>query len=267
MSASGKPSSPDAQKLVIGASCPFPALPPPVGVSLTVLPEHPCSYLPDRLAQSRALWCEAMDGGIYHGFMDAGFRRSGKLIYQPVCRGCRQCVPIRVLVERFTASKSQRRTVRKNQDLTVSIAKPQATDEKFELYRRYVTQWHSGPGDDRGAFEQFLYESPVDTLEFSYRLADGRLVAVGICDVCAASLSSVYFYFDPGESQRGLGTFGALAEINFTRDHGIPYYYLGYWINACGSMQYKASFRPFELLHPDGVWREREGGHEQDNNC
>ena len=202
-----------------------------------------------------------MDGGIYHGFMDAGFRRNGKLVYQPVCRGCRECVPIRVPVHRFAPSKSQRRAWGRNQDLVISIAAPKADDEKFELYRRYVTQWHVGhEGDDRSSFEQFLYESPVDTAEFTYRLPDGRLVAVGICDVCAASLSSVYFYFDPSEASRGLGTFGALYEINFTRRVGIPYYYLGYWINACRTMQYKSSFRPFELLHPDGVWREQEGG-------
>jgi arginyl-tRNA--protein-N-Asp/Glu arginylyltransferase len=260
MSASGHPSSPDAQKLVIGASCPFPALPPPVAVSLTVLPEHPCSYLPDRLAQTRALWCGAMDGDIYHGFMDAGFRRSGKLVYQPVCRGCRECMPIRVPAGRFAPSKSQRRSWKKNQDLVVAIGPPRATDEKFELYRRYATQWHSSQVDDRSSFEQFLYESPVQTLEFSYRLPDGKLAAVGICDVCDASLSSVYFYFDPAEAHRGLGTFGALYEIDFTVDRGIPYYYLGYWIRACRTMQYKSSFRPFELLHPDGVWRGQEGG-------
>jgi len=263
MSASGTPSSPDAQKLVIGASCPFPALPPPVAVSLTVLPEHPCTYLPDRLSQTRALWCEAMDAAIYHGFMNAGFRRSGKVVYQPVCVGCRECKPIRVPVGRFHPSKSQRRCWKKNQDLVVSVANPQADDEKYDLYRRYVTQWHAGQNDDRSAFEQFLVESPVDTLEFTYRLPSGQLVAVGICDVCAASLSSVYFYFDPSEAPRGLGTFGALYEINFTLDQGIPYYYLGYWIQACGTMNYKSSFRPFELLHPDGVWREQEGGPNQ----
>jgi arginine-tRNA-protein transferase len=83
----------------------------------------------------------------------------------------------------------------------------------------------------------------------------GKLLAVGICDVSRRALSSVYFYFDPAEYKRSLGTFGALREIAFAHDAGIPYYYLGYFIEPCRSMRYKAEFRPFELLHADGQWR------------
>ena len=55
--------------------------------------------------------------------------------------------------------------------------------------------------------------------------------------------------------ERSLGTFGAVYEIGFARDQGIPSYYLGYWVSGCAAMQYKANFRPCEILHPDGVWR------------
>jgi arginine-tRNA-protein transferase len=82
------------------------------------------------------------------------------------------------------------------------------------------------------------------------------LLAVGICDMSPLSLSSVYFYFDPSESRRGLGTFGALREIAFTRQHQIPHYYLGYYVSGCGAMEYKAPFRPNEILCTDGIWRE-----------
>lgn len=227
-------------------------------VRLVTLPTHPCSYLPDRPSTTRALWADRMPPEVYHGFMDAGFRRSGKLVYQPVCTGCRACVPIRVPVDRFEPSKSQRRAYRRNEDVAVTVGEPTATDEKFDLYRRYVTQWHgkSAGDESRDGFEEFLYDSPVDTVEFVHRDAQGKLLAVGVCDVSPASLSSVYFYFDPMESKRGLGTFGAVYEIETARRLGIPHYYLGYWINGCGAMEYKASFRPSEFLHPDGAWRE-----------
>jgi arginine-tRNA-protein transferase len=65
----------------------------------------------------------------------------------------------------------------------------------------------------------------------------------------------VYFYFEPAEAKRGLGTYGILREIGFAQGSGIPYYYLGYWIEPCRSMRYKAEFRPYELLHQDGQWR------------
>jgi arginine-tRNA-protein transferase len=125
--------------------------------------------------------------------------------------------------------------------------------------RRYIKEWHQGENDNRQAFEEFLYDSPTQTIEFSYRNPQGKLVAAGICDVCAASLSSVYFYFDPEEAWRGLGTYGAMQEIAFAQRASIAYYYLGYWVNGCGAMEYKSSFRPFELLYPDGIWRERGG--------
>jgi arginyl-tRNA--protein-N-Asp/Glu arginylyltransferase len=236
----------------------YPSHPPPVKLRLVVLPGHDCSYLPGRRSVSRAFMAGGMSGAAYHRFMDAGFRRSGKLVYQPVCPGCRACVPLRVPVAGFAASKSQRRCWRQNQDLGVTVGPPVATEDKFDLYRRYATEWHGKPdGEEHGwdTFESFLYDSPVDTLEFCYRDAAGRLLAVGICDVCPSSLSSVYFYHDPADSRRGLGTFGALYEIGAARRQGVPHYYLGYWIAGCGAMAYKANFRPCEGLDTDGVWR------------
>ena len=226
---------------------------------LTVLPPHPCPYLPDRTATLRAFATDRLDGELYHRFMDAGFRRSGRMVYQPVCEGCRACVPIRVPVDRFAPDKSQRRCGRRNADLRVTVAPPTATDERFDLYRRYVTQWHGeaaggAGGEDRAAFESFLYESPVDTLEFSYRDADGRLLAVGIADVCSRSLSSVYFYFDPDHRARGLGTLGAIHEIGWAASKQVPYYYIGFFVGQCRKMTYKATFRPGELLHGSDVW-------------
>ena len=235
----------------------YPALPPPVAVELTLLGEHDCNYLPGRPAQSRAVRANRIDPRLYHEFMNANFRRSGDVLYQPVCRSCRACVAVRVPVAEFVASKSQRRVWGKNQDLLVGVGIPEPGDEKFDLYRRYLVDRHDGSmnADDRDGFEAFLYRSPVDTLEFTYRTAEGKLIAVGICDVCDQSLSSVYFYFDPDESRRSPGIFGALYELEFCRRHAVPMYYLGYWVAGCRTMEYKTRFTPTEYLSGDGVWR------------
>jgi len=236
--------------------CSYPAPDPPVAVGLTVIPAHPCSYLPGRETTLRAFHAGEMPGLVYHDFLNANFRRAGRVIYQPICRGCRECMSLRVPVQQFRRNKSQRRCWNANADLIVGIDSPAATDEKFDLYRRYQLDWHDkDKGESRQDFENFLYHSPVDTLEFTYRDAAGALLAVGICDVCLRSLSSVYFYFDPQYSSRGLGTFGALTEIDFAARHGISHYYLGYWVRDCHRMRYKADFKPCEILHPDGCWR------------
>ncbi len=210
---------------------------------------------------TRAFLADSIPPEVYHDFMDANFRRSGKYVYQPVCAGCRACQSIRVPVDRFKMSKSQRRCWRRNQDLSVTVAKPQLSDEKIALYERYQRDWHGKPDTPhetlREELAEFLYDSPVNTLEFEYRHPDHRLLAVGICDVCSRSLSSVYFYFDPQAAERSLGTFGALREIAYATKLGIPYLYLGYWVQHCPAMEYKSAFKPSEILDTDGVWREQ----------
>jgi arginine-tRNA-protein transferase len=239
-------------------ACPYPALSPPVNIPLTVVPEHPCPYFPNRVAQTRAFGAWDFPPELYHRFMDANFRRSGRIFYQPICSGCRQCMQIRIPLDRFTPGKSQRRCHRRNADLLLGIDQPTATQEKFDLYRRYLADRHPAPisADNRADFESFLYHSPVQSIEMCYRTPDHRLVAVGLCDICPHSLSSVYFYFDPAESRRGLGTFGVLCEIQTAARMNIPHYYLGYWIANCRTMEYKSHFRPCQLLHPDGLWRD-----------
>jgi arginine-tRNA-protein transferase len=235
--------------------CHYPAVPPPVSVRLITTPPHACPYFAERLATNRVFYSSQMTGEIYHRFMDSTFRRSGNIFYQPVCQDCRKCMPIRIPLARFVPSKSQRRCWRRNQDLTIHCDAPRATDEKFALYSRYLKRHGKDEPEEATSFVDFLYQSPIDTVEFTYRDGTGRLLAVGICDVCPTALSSVYFYFDPADSRRGLGTFGVLKEIEYATQADMAHYYLGYWVEGSRTMDYKANFQPYELLHPDGQWR------------
>lgn len=215
-----------------------------------------CPYLPDRICTTEGFLVRELPPDVYQMLMDRGFRRSGQIIYRPRCKGCRQCVPIRVKVADFHPSKSQRRCWRANQDLHVEVTQPHLSQEKWQLYERYIRQRHGGQHDTTmAALERFLYNSPTRSLEMSYRDPAGRLLAVGLCDQGDAFLSTVYCYFDPSEKHRGLGTFSALWELQFALDRNIGYYYLGYAVSDCPAMRYKATFRPYELLGEDGVWR------------
>lgn len=226
----------------------------PFGLDLPLEEEMECPYLPGQRSRYRAVSVDSLPGSAYQRFMDAGFRRSGRVLYQPACRNCRACVPLRVPTEEFAPSASQTRSQRKNADLRVTVGRPAATAEKLALYNRYNMVWHGGAALSLEGFAEAFYESCVDTLEFLYRTADGELLAVGLCDVGPQFLSSVYFYFSPEASDRSLGTYGALQEIEFSRRNAIRYYYLGYWIEACRAMTYKARFGPHELLGLDGKW-------------
>jgi len=226
-------------------------------VSLTLYRDapHACPYLPDRTSRTVFFICSRMGPLAYQELMDAGYRRNGHLIYRPDCVSCHECVSLRVPVADFVPSRSQRRVLRRNADVNVRIGPPDCTEEKYRLFRKYLRHQHDGTmSDSRQDFIDFLYRSPIDTWELEYRVGK-RLVAVGIVDVCPRSLSSVYFYFDPAEARRSLGVFGALYEIGRCAELGLPYWYVGYYIRDCRRMNYKARFRPYELLGPDGTWR------------
>ena len=240
--------------------CHYPGWPAPGGREIPVNGREQCPYLAGREASFRNVWAEWMGAEEYGKWMNAGFRRAGRVVYQPVCVGCRECVPIRVTVAEFAASKSQRRAWRRNRDLRVEWrgiedVRKGEREERYQLYRRYYGGWHGGEACEFEQFEWLYYESCVETVEFTYRTAAGELVALGWCDVGREYVSSVYFLFDPAEAGRSLGTFGALVEIEFARQIGAPYYYLGYWVRHCQEMTYKASYRPHEFLGLDGVWR------------
>lgn len=217
--------------------------------------DEPCAYLSDRVARLEGFFADEVPAAFYRGLMDLGFRRSGRFFYHTKCRGCSECRPIRVPVEDFAASRSQRRCLRRNCDLVQRIGRPECNEEKLELFGRYVRVRH-GQRDtgDLEAVREFLYSPVVDSLEFSYRDPEGKLVAVGICDLFSDAISSVYAFYDPAEKRRGLGTYTALKEIEFARQRSLAYYYLGFWVNGCGAMSYKAEFRPHELIDSAGIW-------------
>jgi leucyl-tRNA---protein transferase len=236
----------------------YPAWPAPRGIMLPTLPAHPCPYLPGRSAQVRGGLVRSLDSTLYQEFMDAGCRRSGRFIYQPACPGCRACVPVRLDVRTFSPRRTHRRCINRNTDLRMRVDAPSLTDEKLQLYTAYQHWRHSETDTTREQLYTFLYESPTETLEFTYRDSADRLLAVGICDRTPTALSSVYFYYTPEAAGRGIGIFGALREIEFARQSGLDFYYLGFWVDGCERMAYKREFGPDETLGTDGIWRTRE---------
>jgi arginine-tRNA-protein transferase len=216
---------------------------------------HECSYLPDRSATEEAWLVWHLSPAAYHELMDRGFRRSGNILYRTACASCRKCVPIRIAVDDFKPSRSQRRTLRRNSDVQVIVHEPELTHEKHDVYKRYLRAQHasSPQGEDMESMRDFLYSSCVATVEIEYRNQSGRLLAASLCDVSRRSISSVYHFYDPDEHRRSLGVFSALKEIELCAQKQIPYYYLGYWIEGCKTMDYKQGYRPHQLLL-DGEW-------------
>jgi len=223
-----------------------------------VTPPFECSYLPGQNATNlvidpRLELNDALLGALH----DQGFRRSGGHIYRPNCLDCQACISIRVPVDKFISNRSQRRCWRQNQDLSYSSSTAIFNEEQFELYRRYLAARHADSEMNNPSQEDymgFLTTPGVNTQFHEFRLQD-KLLAVSVVDHTPNGLSSVYTFFDPNQTQRGLGTFTILWMIQHARSLGLPWVYLGYWIEACDKMRYKTRFTPCEGYIDDN-WRQ-----------
>jgi len=218
---------------------------------------YPCSYLPHPEARSQvATPSFLISSAVYSELVRHGFRRSGTFTYRPRCDTCRQCVAVRVVVEDFKPTRSQRRSRKQHNGLVVTLHDLQDKPEYFELYRRYQEARHRNGGMDDDSPEQyrnFLLQSHVDTLLVEFR-ENGVLRMVSVVDVLADGLSAVYTFYDPDVPQASFGTFNVLWQIELCRKLKLPYLYLGYWIADSRKMAYKANFQPLDGLQ-EGAWQ------------
>jgi arginyl-tRNA--protein-N-Asp/Glu arginylyltransferase len=217
---------------------------------------HPCGYFSGRTAQNLVIDPAAPDlPRIYAHALTRGYRRAGGHVYHPQCPQCSACVPARIAVAEFVPDRSQRRCLKRNDDLNLVVAPARYTLEYFELYRRYLDARHADGGMDNPDpqdFSRFLFTPWSPTWFLELRNRKGDLLAVAVTDVAASGLSAVYTFYEPQQVSRGLGTLAILRQVELARERGLPHVYLGYWIGGHAKMDYKARFRPLELLGPGG---------------
>jgi arginine-tRNA-protein transferase len=162
---------------------------------------------------------------------------------------------VRIPVDSHRPGKSQKRVLNRNQDVHVERVAPILSDEHYDLYARYINARHAD-GDmyppSVEQFRAFLVEGHDCSFFFEVRHND-RLLAVAVTDQLGQGLSAIYTFYDPDQPRRSLGTYCILTQIEQTRQLGLPYLYLGYWVKQCQKMNYKIDYRPLQLLL-DGHW-------------
>lgn len=213
-------------------------------------PEHPCSYLPEKKEQLLVM----MDPGMfntsdYERLLSLGFRRSGKDIYRPHCPQCQACQSIRLAVDDVILSSSQKRILKKNADLTIKVSEV-SKEEYFTLYQAYINQRHQQGSmypANPAQYQHFIL-APWLNPHFIEIYLEAKLIGVAVTDLGSASLSAMYTFYDPEFESRSLGTFAILQQIQYAKELGLPWLYLGYQVDQCRKMNYKTRFHPYQRL-------------------
>ena len=226
----------------------------------------PCPYLEGKTERKVFTELSGQHAGELNDALGRiGFRRSQGVAYRPSCVECSACVSVRVVAAEFRPNASQRKLLRRNADLVVTSCRPWTTEEQFALLRRYLAARHPGGGMndmDELDFADMVEQTPVETYVVEYREpagadgTQGRLVGACLTDRQGDCLSMVYSFYEPDQEVRaGIGTFIILDHILRAARGGLPFVYLGYWVDGSARMRYKTAFRPIERLGPGGWQR------------
>ncbi|WP_026375174.1 arginyltransferase [Aestuariibacter salexigens] len=212
-----------------------------------------CSYLP---AQTEQLLVYADEGTLdpvqYEALISCGFRRSGDQVYRPHCPACRACQSIRVPVTEFTPSRSQKRILRRNHDLSCKISRHER-EAHYQLYERYINTRHKTGSMYPASVQQFhsfircAWIAPL----FIEAYLNDELVAVAVTDELPNALSALYTFFAPDMEERSLGTFMILQQIEKSLQLDKAFLYLGYQVDDCSKMNYKRNFYPHQRFYAD----------------
>ena len=214
-----------------------------------------CGYFKDRKSLFEEYLLEDISEVEFEYLLSHGLRHFGEYYFRPRCLNCHECVPIRLRVDEFSPSRSQKRSFSTSSQVEIRQGRPHYSHKKFELYLNHKKRFISLQDDveDEENFRLSFYAKTPFGMEFEYYL-NGKLIGVALADVTRKTFSAIYTFYATEVSQLSLGTYSILKQIQFCKDRGISYFYMGYFIATNKSLSYKANFRPNEV-YINHEWR------------
>jgi arginine-tRNA-protein transferase len=188
----------------------------------------------------------------YDHLMERGYRRFGIDYFRPLCSACSQCLPSRIPVRSFRPSRSQRRAKAQCARFRHEVAAPRVDDARLSLHARWHATRESARGWEPTGFDETSYARELAyphpwARELSFWDGD-TLMAVGLFDETPRALSAVCFFYEPAIAPLSPGVANVIALTDRASALGLPHVYLGYRVDACPSLAYKARFMPQETL-------------------
>jgi len=215
--------------------------------------DNECAYLPNMSTRMNYRYVENASKLFATAVVNRGWRRFGKYFFYPICKDCNECKSLRIVVDEYKYTKSQRRVIKKNKKTEIIVQKPTLSIEHLNLYNKYH-KWKSDKDNwsHREILEKEYHENFVDGAHDFGRevlyVVDGVLVGVDLIDIVDDGISSIYFYYEPDYAKLSLGTYSLLYQVALAKHLNLQYIYLGYWVSGCKAFEYKRNFEPLELL-------------------
>ncbi len=215
--------------------------------------DYSCAYLPEKMVRMNYKHIDHASKDFVTAVIDRGWRRFGKYFFHPICQGCSACKSLRIHVDTFKPTKSQRKASKRNQETQIIIQRPSLSRDHIALYNRYHAWksqkdgWRHRNISQKEYFENFVDGAHDFGREVLY-YRDDTLIGVDLIDIVNDGISAIYFYYHPEYAPLSLGTYSLLFQINLAKQMKLPYIYLGYWVDGCQAFAYKTNFTPIEIL-------------------
>ena len=216
--------------------------------------DYDCAYIDGKNVRMNYKYVRKSNVEFNSAVIERGWRRFGNYYFYPICNGCDECKSLRIDVDNFKPSKSQRKSINRNKNTTYVIQTPTVTKEHVDLYNKYhawrskKSGWKEHSDITRMEYYENFAEGAFDFGKEVLYYIDNKLVGVDLIDITNDGISSIYFYYDPDYERNSLGVFSLIKQIEFAKVLSKKWIYLGYWVDGCRSFEYKAKFKPLEIL-------------------
>ena len=215
--------------------------------------QSPCVYLEGKEMKMAYKYIKDCSLSLSTKLVQRGWRRFGHYYSRPACSGCDACESLRIDVDGFVFSKSVRRVIKKNEGTRILVRKPSISQDHLDLYEKYHRYMEKEKGWE---YYPLNLESYADLYakgfsSYGYEILyirDQKLIGVDLVDFLEDGLSSIYFYYDPDYRHLSLGKYSLYKQIEMAKERLLSWIYLGYYVEECSSLNYKAAYQPHQIL-------------------
>ncbi|MFK5937162.1 MAG: arginyltransferase [Sulfurimonas sp.] len=212
-----------------------------------------CSYIKGNTQSTHYKMVENCSAQDCQDLIERGFRRFGKMYFRPICNDCQECQSIKIDAQNFTFTKSAKRVLKKATHIKSYLQKPTLTQEHLNLFKKYhlhmkdKKEWDYHETTPEHYYQSFVSGHANFGHEVLY-FDENKLIGVDLIDILEDGISSIYFYYDPDYSAYSLGKLSLYKQIQYALKARKKWIYLGYYVEECPSLSYKADYKPYVTL-------------------